>query len=130
MSQPTVLAPKSALRLAQIVFWAALIFTFVCAVVPPSHAPQLMPWDKAEHFLAFYVLTFLAAAAFPRKKFLLLGILLSAFGGLIEAVQALPIVHRDCDFWDWVADTVAIGAVLAPLALPQWCSWVRGRPIS
>ena len=107
-------------RLAKIVFFAALLFTFYSAVIPPEHALHLVPWDKAEHFIAFYALTGLAAAAFPRRHILVIVALLSAFGALIEIVQGLPIVHRDRDFWDWVADTLAIGAALAPMLLVWW----------
>ena len=107
-------------RLAKIVFFAALLFTFYSAVIPPEHALQLVPWDKAEHFIAFYALTGLAAAAFPKRHILVIAALLSAFGALIEIVQGLPIVHRDRDFWDWVADTLAIGAALAPMLLVWW----------
>jgi hypothetical protein len=106
--------------LAKIVFFAALIFTFYSAVIPPQHALKLVPWDKAEHFIAFYALTGLAAAAFPRWHVLLIAVLLSAFGALIEIVQGLPIVHRDKDVWDWVADTLAIAAALAPMWLVWW----------
>ena len=108
------------LRLAQAAFFCALVFTFVCAVLPPSHAIQLVPWDKAEHFIAFYGLTGLAAAAFPRRSLLSIAASLSAFGALIEIVQGTPIVHRDMDFWDWAADTLAIGAALAPMLLVWW----------
>lgn len=106
--------------LAKVAFFAALLFTFYSAVIPPQHALQLVPWDKAEHFLAFYALTGLAAAAFPRRPLLLIAVSLSAFGALIEFVQGLPLVHRDRDFWDWVADTLAIGAALAPMLLVWW----------
>jgi hypothetical protein len=108
------------LRVARLVFIAALIFTFYSAVIPPSHALQLTPWDKATHFIAFYVLTGLAVAAFPRQNLFVLAALLSAFGALIEIVQGLPMVHRDRDFWDWVADTIAISSALAPLLLSWW----------
>jgi hypothetical protein len=107
-------------RLAQCGFFAALLFTFYSAVIPPQKAVQLVPWDKAEHFIAFYALTGLAAAAFPRRPLLLVAALLSGFGALIEFVQGLPIVHRDRDFWDWVADTLAILAALAPMLLVWW----------
>ncbi len=107
-------------RLAQLTFVAALIFTFYSAVIPPRHAVQLVPWDKAEHFIAFYALTGLAAAAFPQRSLLWIAVALSAFGALIEFVQGLPLVHRDRDFWDWVADTLAIGAALAPMLLVWW----------
>ncbi len=36
---------------------------------------------------------------------------------VIEIVQGLAIVHRDRDFWDWVADTIAIIAALSPMLL-------------
>jgi len=108
------------LRVIQLIFWVAVVFTFVSAVMPAKHAPHLVPWDKANHFIAFFVLTVLAAAAFPRRHLLLIAITLSAFGGLIEIVQGLKIVARDRDFWDWVADSVAIAAALAPILLASW----------
>jgi hypothetical protein len=40
-------------------------------------------------------------------------------------VQGLSIVHRDRDFWDWVADTTAIVAALAPMLLVWWRAEVR-----
>ncbi len=113
------------IRLAQAAFLAALVFTFYSAVIPPQDAVQLVPWDKAEHFIAFYALTGLAVAAFPRRNLILIGALLSGFGALIEFVQGLAIVHRDRDFWDWVADTIAIIAALAPMILVWWRRIVR-----
>ena len=107
-------------RVAQIAFFSALVFTFYSAVIPPARAVQLVPWDKAEHFLAFYGLTGLAVAAFPRRNLLMIAAILSFFGALIEFVQGLDIVHRDRDFWDWVADTLAICAALAPMLLVWW----------
>jgi len=113
------------IRLAQVAFFAALIFTFYSAVIPPQEAVQLAPWDKAEHFMAFYALTGLGVAAYPRWNLFILGALLSAYGALIEIVQGLPIVHRDRDFWDWVADTIAIAAALAPMLLVWWRGVVK-----
>ncbi len=106
-------------------FFAALGFTLYSAVEAPRLAFQLLPWDKAEHFIAFYGLTGLAVAAFPKKNLATIAVGLSALGGLIEIVQGLPIVHRDRDIWDWVADTIAIGAALAPMLLVGWRRAVR-----
>jgi hypothetical protein len=108
------------LKVARAAFFAALLFTFYSAVVPPAHALELTPWDKATHFIAFYTLTGLAVAAFPKNNLAVLAALLSGFGALIEIVQGLPLVHRDRDFWDWVADTIAIACALAPMLLYWW----------
>jgi len=112
-------------RLARFAFFAALLFTFYSAVIPPQHALQLVPWDKAEHFIAFYGLTGLAVAAFPKRKLIVIAVMLSGFGALIEYVQGLPSVHRDRDFWDWVADSTAIIAALAPMLLVWWRALVN-----
>jgi hypothetical protein len=61
-----------------------------------------------------------AVAAFPRRNLAVLAALLSGFGALIELAQGLPMVHRDRDFWDWVAATIAITCALAPMLLYWW----------
>ena len=40
---------------------------------------------------------------------------LSVAGAMIEVIQAMPFVARDADVFDWVADTVAIGAVMGSI---------------
>ena len=104
-------------RLLPLLFWAALIFAFTMAVVP--HPPEVPghPSDKIQHILAFVVLSGLGAFAFPRTGLIAIGIRLSAFGALIEVVQAIPVLHRDCDIFDWLADSAAILAILIPIAL-------------
>lgn len=120
--------PRIAVRVVQVAFWVTATVVLVLAVLPRGHLPPLIPWDKAAHFLAFYVLTVLGAAAFPRRTLLLLVVALSAYGAAIELIQALPAVDRDSDFWDWVADTVAIGAALLPLLLPRLRAWLGMNP--
>jgi hypothetical protein len=115
-----VLHVPTLLRLAQIVFWAAFTFTFVCAVLPSQHVIHIFKWDKAEHFLAFYVLTGLAVAAFPRGSLFVIAVALSAFGAFIELIQGLSFVGRDRDIQDWITDSIAIGMALAPMLLVWW----------
>ncbi len=97
---------------------AAVIF--VLAVMPAHSAPSLLPWDKAQHFLAFYVLTVVAGAAFARSPIVLIGALMIGFGGAIELVQAIPFVHRDAEWGDLFADTVGVLAAALPLVLASW----------
>jgi hypothetical protein len=115
------------LRVAQIVFWAATVFTFICAILPSQHVIHIFKWDKAEHFLAFYVLTGLAVAAFPRGNLFIIAAALSAFGAVIELVQGLSWVGRDRDLQDWMTDTIAIGMAMAPMLAVWWRAQVESQ---
>lgn len=111
---------KQAPQLLRAAFWIAALATFALAVLPLRHGGSFLPWDKAQHFVAFWSLTVLALLAFPRAQLLLVAGSLSGFGALIEVVQGLSFVHRDADVKDWLADTIAIGAVLLPMQLARW----------
>ena len=91
------------------------------AVLP--HPPRLPgdPSDKVQHIIAFAVLALLSAAAFPLSRMRLLALALSMFGALIELVQAIPALNRDSQLLDWIADTVASGAMLL------FVHWLRQR---
>ncbi len=94
-------------------FWAALAFAVVMALLPePPHLPTDGFGDKFQHMLAFATLSLLAALAWPRAELLRIGERLSFVGALIEVLQAIPALHRDCDIRDWIADTIAIAVVL------------------
>ena len=99
-------------RLARPIFWAALLFAVAMALLP--HPPHLVGHvgDKVQHMLAFGTLAILAAAAWPEAEPLRIGERLSFAGALIEVLQSIPALHRDCDIRDWIADTVVIVAVL------------------
>jgi VanZ family protein len=99
---------------ARSIFWLVASFAFVMAILP--HPPEVPgePSDKLQHILAFASLALLGSFAYPRIGLLKLLAGLSLFGALIEAVQAIPMVHRDSDVLDWLADT---GAVLVVLLL-------------
>jgi hypothetical protein len=62
---------------------------------------------------AFGTLTILACVGWPRARLLRIGERLSFLGAMIELVQSIPSLHRDCDIMDWVADTVIVIGVLA-----------------
>lgn len=95
----------------------AIVFAVAMALLP--HPPRVPgnPVDKVQHMTAFATLALLAPLAFPRMPLGLIGERLSFFGALIEVLQAIPALHRDCDIMDWIADTLAIGVVLAVVAL-------------
>ena len=103
-------------RLFLAAFVAALVFTLVMAWLP--HPPPL-PWneeDKFWHILAFIALSFLASGAFPAAPLARIGERLAFLGALVEVVQSIPALHRDCDIQDWIADTIAIAMSLILVA--------------
>ena len=99
------------------IFAVALVATLIAATLPPAVAPTLGASDKINHMAAFVVLGALAAWTWPRTNVLAIAIAMSAFGAVIELVQALPVVGRDAEVADWAADTVAVGITLLIVAL-------------
>ena len=93
-------------------FWFAVIGAYVSAILPGAEAPHIATWDKLNHMLAFFTITFLARAAYPRLSVLALFVLLAGFGAFIELSQAVPFIHRDAEWDDWYADVIAIVAGL------------------
>ena len=93
-------------------FWAAACFAFVMAVLP--HPPQIPgePNDKIQHVTAFATLALIGSFAYPSTALLSLLVRLSLFGAAIELFQAVPMLHRDSELLDWVADTAAVAVVL------------------
>lgn len=105
----SILTPKR----AQALFVAAVAFTIFMALTP--HPPSLPIdgfGDKFEHMLAFATLAFLASFAFVSVSDWAILFRLSVLGAIIEVLQAVPSLHRDCDWRDWLADTIAVGMAL------------------
>lgn len=90
----------------------------ILAVVPDSGGPDFLPWDKAKHAFAFYVLAVLAAASVPSRPLVWPAAAVAGYGVLIELVQ--PLFGREGSGLDLVADAVGMAAALAPLALARW----------
>ena len=96
----------------RLLFWAAAIFAFVMAILP--HPPRIPgePSDKIQHIVAFVTLAALGSWAYTRTPPWKLLVRLSLFGAAIEIIQAIPVLHRDSDVFDWLADTIAVVVVL------------------
>lgn len=98
--------------------WAGLVIVVAAAALTPGHAaPTLSPLDKLDHLLAFAALATTGALAQRAgwKAVLVVGVSMTAFGGLIELLQtAIP--GRRGDWADLLADAagIAIGLVLVP----------------
>lgn len=99
-----------------ILFWLALVFTLTMAWLPHPPSVPGNPNDKIQHIAAFSFLSLAGVAAFPHYPLARLGERLSFLGAIIEVVQNLPTLHRDCDIRDWLADTMAVIVVLLAVA--------------
>ncbi|MDJ0922042.1 MAG: hypothetical protein QNI84_13015 [Henriciella sp.] len=101
---------------ARFAFLVALALTSVLSFTSPDQASALddfIPWDKAEHFIAYYVLAGVGLVAFPRLPTLVLFALLFTQSAIIEAMQ--PYVGRTRDIYDLVANIAGLLAVVGPL---------------
>lgn len=109
--------------IARIVLFAAIIFAVTMALLPhPPHTPIDRYGDKIQHMIAFATLAALTAWSYPETPLVRIGERLSFLGALIEVLQAIPALNRDCDIRDWIADTASIAVVLVVIALYR-----RGR---
>ncbi len=102
----------------RLLFWLAVILAVVLALLPaPPDLPIDSYGDKFAHMLAFATLTGLAGLGFPQSLRWRIAERLSFLGAMIEVLQSIPGLHRDCDIRDWMADTAAILVVTLILTL-------------
>lgn len=91
----------------------------VCAVgmVGPFQGVEeaLIPWDKAAHFVAFYILASLLYVAFPRHRRVDLTLAAIFVGCGLEIAQGVS--GRDMGVGDIFANALGAGAVLLPMYL-------------
>lgn len=92
----------------------ALILTLLCALaigmstlLPLAPVPGPPGNDKTLHLLAFAALVLPMAIACPRRLLWLVP-LACAYGGAIELLQ--PLVGRENELWDWIADISGVAA--------------------
>lgn len=101
------------IRFAIVTFWIVLAGSFVMALLPkPPKTPLDQFGDKIEHMVAFMTLGGLAMIAYGKEARWRIVAWLMLVGALIEVVQGIPMLNRDSDVRDWIADTVAILVVV------------------
>jgi VanZ family protein len=108
--------------------WAltAAYWALLCTLthLPPEEiakAPHF--WDKAEHGLAYFLLSVLLGASlmftFPERRTIPLWVLAIGlvYGALDEVFQ--PLVRRDAEVLDWVADACGVWSAVVILWMLQ-----------
>lgn len=102
-----------------VLFVITLAFTLFMALSPQPPKMFLDVFgDKVKHASAFVSLAILARLTFIRLPNWQLLERLMMLGALIEFIQAIPALHRDCDWKDLMADLagIVIGLSIAWLA--------------
>lgn len=115
----------------RVLFFLALAFTLFMTLQP--HPPHLIfegLGDKVEHAAAFAGMALLARLGFARAPGWLILERLSFIGALIEVFQAIPAMHRDCDWKDWLADTLGAALMLGLCALARRAGGPRANPVA
>ena len=93
--------------LFKILFWIALLVSYIAAVLPQDMAPQIGSLnDKGHHVLAFTTLSLLLRYGYSIKYWYVFFLLLG-YGIFIEISQLFAI-NRYGDVQDVLADTVGI----------------------
>lgn len=101
---------------ARLCFITQLAGLTYLALAAPGRAAQLggfIPWDKASHFLAFYMVGCTGFAAFPRLPIIFILVALFGQSALLELVQ--PYFGRSASVSDLIANVAGVGAAAAPL---------------
>ena len=101
-------------------FWLALAVTLVMALLPKPPALPMQATDKVQHMAAFAALTFLAALGFPSLRLRVIFVWMAAFGLAIEVLQMIPMLHRNAQASDWLADCAATAATLLLCGALRW----------
>lgn len=102
-------------RLWQVALFGAALMTIIAANLPAPLPLPFSPGDKALHFIAFCVLTFLARLGWPRTRAVRVFLGLSMLGAAIEVLQHLLRMGREASLLDWVADIAAIVLMLGAI---------------
>jgi VanZ family protein len=89
---------------------AVAVLLYLC-LAPAKDLPPVTLWDKVEHASAWFVLAAIGLAFWPWRPGRVAGFAL-VLGALVEVLQATPVVGRDGDWRDWIADSLGVTAAL------------------
>jgi VanZ family protein len=123
-----VLLPE--LRYRQLWMGVGLVLAGVIALLsllPNKDLPDVHLWDKLKHTLAYVALAFWFGSVVVRRDYFWLGLIVVAFGGAIELLQAQ--VGRDAEWGDLLADGIGttLGLLLASTPFGRWAHWLESR---
>jgi VanZ family protein len=121
LKQPFLHKPLKIIRKVPAPLIAALIWFLSSQRILPK-PKGILGFDKLQHLLAFAVLACAAGLWVSREKwksrarfFLLIIAAIGSAYGIVDEVHQFFVPGRDCNVWDWIADT--LGAVIGAAAV-------------
>ena len=107
------------------VYALACLILLYLTLAPGKDVPGVgLVWDKAEHAIAWAVLTGAGLLLSTRRRWAIL-VFAFVFGAAIEVLQATLPFGRDGDILDLTADTVGIAGAYAVWRLWRRLGWVK-----
>ena len=94
---------------------AVCILLYLC-LAPAPDLPSVNVWDKAEHTIAWLVLTGLGLILSPRRP-RAIALFAIVLGGVVEVLQGTMGWGRDADWHDWLGDSLGVAVALLAWAL-------------
>jgi|SRR5580698_5997526 hypothetical protein len=107
--------------------WGLLVLVGA-SLGPSQYVPRLLSSYHLEHFLAFYAIGLLAAAALPRLRLIYLGLALLGIAAALELVRTYIPPHQLAAAPDFVADVGGVFAALLPLLVGRFRKLVLEQP--
>lgn len=116
---------QPAIALGFVLVLLALLAVSLAPPGSPLGQVALWPGDKASHIAAFYALTALSMAVFPRAHLLILCLALGLLGAGIEYGQGF--VGREVSVRDMIANFIGMLIALLPVAMHSLRLALKGR---
>jgi VanZ family protein len=123
--RPSELNPGRLPRRLRLALYAAACCILLYLTLAPEHEVpgEGLIWDKAEHAIAWMVLT-AAGLVLSTRRHWAIGVFAFVFGAVVEVLQATMGWGRDGDWHDLAADSVGIAAAYLVWSLARRAGWL------
>jgi VanZ family protein len=92
---------------------------------PPPEVSELLAWDKAQHFIAYFGLALMGVLGWAGRRAWMVFLAVLALGGTLELLQA--VVGRDAEWDDMLANTLGAGVGTGVALLLLWAARLVDR---
>ena len=94
----------------KIVFFTSLSLVSIASLWPSQDLPSNLPWDKASHTIAYFLITLLGLSAYPQRHLRII-VAVFTYGVCIEILQEYLPLGRTGEWFDLLAN--GIGMLIA-----------------